>query len=251
MPSRADAAPSYVWAAAIPAAGSRIALDEQESHYVTKVCRVRAGESVTLTDGRGTRAQGVVIQLGEVVTLEMAEVEWQARERTATCLVGAPERGRADWMVEKLAELGVEYFLPIDTERSRWASSEVRLERWGRLARAALRQSRRCHEMDVHPPAGLAESIGLTVTLRPAESTRPAEEPGRRYLADSGGTPSGRLIPQAAGRTVAVVGPAEGFSTDERNRLTSAGFVPISLSDGRLRTETAAIALAAWWSGGA
>jgi len=239
MPSPADAAPSYVWAAAIPAAGSRLPLDQQESHYLTKVCRARAGEGVTLTDGRGTRAHAIVIQLGEPVTLEIGEVERSARERAATWLVGSPERGRADWMVEKLAELGVDVFQPIDTERARWLSSEVRLERWGRLARAALRQSRRCHELVVHPPRELAEAMTLP------------EEAGERYLADPAGTRAGRLVPKVTGRTVGLVGPAEGFSTGERDQLMSAGVVPISLSDGRLRTETAAIAMAGWWSGGA
>jgi len=239
MPSPVDAAPSYVWAAAIPVAGSRIALDEQESHYLTKVCRARAGEGVTLTDGRGALARAIVIETGEPVTLEMEDVQQLARERTATWLVGAPERGRADWMVEKLAELGVDVFQPIDTERSRWAPSEVRLERWARLARAALRQSRRCYELSVCPPRDLAEGV--------ADAAKAA----KRYVADLAGTPSGRLISHAAGRTVGLVGPAEGFSTGERHRLTSAGFVAISLADGRLRTETAAIGLAAWWSGGA
>jgi 16S rRNA (uracil1498-N3)-methyltransferase len=180
-----------------------------------------------------------VIQLGEPVTLEIGDVEQIARARAASWLVGAPERGRADWLVEKLAELGVGVFQPIETERARWLSSEVRLERWGRLARAALRQSRRCHELVVHPPRELAEAMTLQ------------EDGGAGYLADPGGTPAGRLVPKMTGGTVGVVGPAEGFSTEEREWLTSAGFVPISLSDGRLRTETAAIAMAGWWSGGA
>jgi len=239
MPSPVDAAPSYVWAAAIPAAGSRLTLDEPESHYLTKVCRARAGEGVTLTDGRGTRAQAIVIQTGEPVTLEIEDVQHLLRERSATWLIGSPERGRADWMVEKLAELGIDVLQPIDTERSRWVSTEARLERWERLSRAALRQSRRCHGLKVHPPRDLSEALAH------------AADPGGRYVADLAGTPSGRLISHASGGTVGVVGPAEGFSISERHRLTGAGFVAISLSDARLRTETAAVALAAWWSGGA
>jgi len=241
MPSPADAAPSYVWAAAIPEAGSSLTLDEQESRYLTKICRARAGERVTLTDGRGRRAQATLIQPGEAVVLEIVETQQVALERIATLLVGAPERGRADWMVEKLAELGVGFFQPIDTERSEWASSELRPDRWERLARAALRQSLRCHEMEVRELLPLPAAIDRALPQGPA----------KRYLADPGGTPAGRLSPQGTGHTVCVVGPAAGFSTGERGQLTSAGFIPISLSDARLRTETAALALAAWWSGAA
>jgi len=232
----AEAAPSFVWVEAIPEAGERITVDEAEAHYLTKVCRVRAGEGVSLTDGRGGRAQARIVQASDEAIVEIVEVERLLPKRTATMLVGAPERGRADWMVEKLAELGVTTFQPIDTERSHWAKAEVRLERWRRLARAALRQSRRWFELETREPIALSAALALA----PGETGR--------YLADAQGTPAWRLNPLAASLTVGLVGPAAGFSTGEREQMTNAGYVGISLSDGRLRSETAAIALASWWS---
>jgi 16S rRNA (uracil1498-N3)-methyltransferase len=232
----ADAAPSFVWAESIPDAGSRITLEQDESRYLTKVCRARAGESVTLTDGRGVRARATLVEAAQAVIVEIAEREQIALQRTATMLIGPPERGRADWLVEKLAELGVAVFQPIDSERAHWMGAEVRLERWRRLARAALRQSLRCHELEVREPVALAAALALT--------------PGTtaRYLADPDGTTARDVNPGRQGHTVGLVGPAAGFSTGERESMTSAGYVPISLSDGRLRTETAALALASWWS---
>ena len=47
-----------------------------------------------------------------------------------------------------------------------------------------------------------------------------------------------------------AIGPAGGFTAGELERLRSVGFEPIRLSDGRLRTETAALAWAARWCGG-
>jgi 16S rRNA (uracil1498-N3)-methyltransferase len=172
------------------------------------------------------------------VIVEIVEVERITRERSAAILVGPPERGRADWMVEKLAELGVATLQPIDTERAHWTPAEVRLDRWHRVARAALRQSRRCHELEVREPVALSAALAL-----PHGGTA-------HYLADPEGTSASRLSPHPLGMTVGLVGPAVGFSISERSQMTSAGYVGISLSDGRLRTETAALALASWWSAG-
>lgn len=238
MPLPADAAPSFVWAQSIPDSGSRITLDEDESRYLTKICRARAGEGVTLTDGHGTRARATLVEAAQAVIVEIAEREQIIPPRSATMLIGPPERGRADWLVEKLAELGVRVFQPIDTERAHWTGAEVRLDRWRRLARAALRQSLRCHELEVREPVGLTAALAL-----PPETTA-------RYLADPAGTSARDVSPRRQGDTVGLVGPAAGFSTGERESMTSAGYVPISLSDGRLRTETAALALASWWSAG-
>lgn len=234
----AEAAPSFVWVEAIPGAGERIMVDEAEAHYLTKVCRVRVGEGVSLTDGRGGRAQARIVQASDEAIVEIVEVERLLPKRTAMMMVGAPERGRADWMVEKLAELGVTTFQPIDTERSHWAwaKAEVRLERWRRLARAALRQSRRSFELETREPIALSAALALA----PGETGR--------YVADPEGTPAWRLNPLATGLSVGLVGPAEGFSTGEREQMTNAGYVGISLSDGRLRSETAALALTSWWS---
>ena len=236
----ADAAPSFLWAATIPEPPSRLTLDADESHYLTRVCRARAGARVTLTDGRGVRAEALVVEPGEAALVEIARREVQPLPRSAVLLVGAPERGRADWMVEKLAELGVRRLLPVDTERGRWMPAEARLERWRRLARAALRQSRRCHELEVLAPRPLAEALA-----------DPGPPPSARFVADLEGAPAGGLEAPRAGPTVGLVGPAEGLSAGEREALANAGWRPISLSDGRLRTETAAMAWAAWWSAAA
>lgn len=214
-------------------------LNADESRYLTKVCRARTGESVVLTDGRGARAQAVLLETGQAVRAEITGLEQVKLERSATWIVGAPERGRADWMVEKLAELGVSEFQPVDTERAQWPSSEVRPERWARLARAALRQSRRCYELQVRATVRLEAALAL-----------PAVE-SARYVADPEGTVAGQLKPRPVGHTVGLVGPAGGLSPSERRQVTEAGYIPISLSDARLRTETAAMALASWWSGGA
>jgi 16S rRNA (uracil1498-N3)-methyltransferase len=149
-------------------------------------------------------------------------------------LCGAPEGERADWLVEKLAELGVATWQPVDCERAMWRKRG--LARWDRLAIAALRQSRGAYRMEVREPLPLARAAAAVVTG------------GRRWLADPGGSPY-PAGPGVDATEVVAVGPAGGFTAEEAGRLVELGFVPIRLAGNRLRTETAALTWASQWAG--
>jgi 16S rRNA (uracil1498-N3)-methyltransferase len=151
-------------------------------------------------------------------------------------MTGEPEGQRADWMVEKLAELGVTLWLPLSCARSPWPAAPARLDRWDRLATAALRQSRAAWRMEVQPPVEVAAALEAL------------PEGGQRWLADPDGEPP--PAPEGGAHVVAV-GPAQGFDDRERERLARAGFRPVCLAGNRLRTETAAVAWASWRAFGA
>lgn len=235
----AEAAPSFLLVADLPAAGARITLPEEESHYLTRVCRARPGDHASATDGRGGLATLRLLEIGPHAVAEVESCDRAEPVRMAWVLAGAPEGNRGDWMVEKLAELGVSVVVPIDAERGRWERMRGRGERWQRLAVAALRQSRRRYLLEVRPARPLAEAI----------ASLPAE--GDRWLADANGPAASRLPAPDRGLAVGLIGPAAGLADRERDQSRAAGFRPISLSDSRLRSETAALAWAAWWSAAA
>ena len=233
----AEVAPSFVWVTELPSAGARLTLAEDESHYVTRVCRGRPGDRLTATDGRGALATLRLLTAGSRAVAEVESCERTDLERSAWVLSGAPQGERGDWMVEKLAELGVTVFQPLDCERGRWERMRGRGERWRRLAIAALRQSRRRFLVEIRAPVPLAQALAEL----PTES--------RRWLADSAGTPASLATPPLDGVAVVLIGPAGGFSPAEKASIREPDFVPIALSDSRLRSETAAMAWACWWSG--
>ena len=237
---RADAAPSFILIPELPDRGGRVTLDPDESHYLARVCRARPGEQVSGTDGRGGLATLHVIECGPPAVLEVETCERDSRPaRMAWVLAGPSEGERGDWLVEKLAELGVGVFQPIHCERGRWEKAEDRLERWRRLAVAALRQSRRRHLM----------TLRTAVTLAEALETIPAGT--ARFLADPSGEPAASIPAPAVGESAGAIGPAAGFSEAELASLQARGFRPIALADARLRAETAALAWASWWAAGA
>ena len=235
----ADAAPALLYLPGLPELGTRFELAPSDAHYVARVCRGRVGERVEATDGQGSRA---ALRLVEVLRGVMVELETVTREpvpRRSCVLCGAPEGERADWLVEKLAELGVGRFQPVDAMRGRWRVTSGRRARWERLAVAALRQSRRAHLMAVEEPVPLLQALS---SLPPG---------GSRWLADVSGAVIGPgLAPTGADPAIGLIGPSGGLDDGETQAALVAGFQPLRLSDARLRTETAALAWAAWWSAG-
>ena len=233
MRSAADGSPSFVYlpALSLPQAGDELAIEGEEAHYLRRVVRIRPGETVTATDGRGALAELHVLESGQSVRAEVSARRLVRRPGELRLWCGAPEGDRADWLVEKLAELGVAALQPVDAERGRWERAESRAERWRRLAIAALRQSRSAYLLEILPARPLAELL------------KAGSPEGAAWLADPAGTPFNPSGLAKAPRATAAVGPSSGFSPVELKRLEECGFVAIRLTAGRLRTETAALAL--------
>jgi 16S rRNA (uracil1498-N3)-methyltransferase len=231
--ARGLGAPSFLFVPALRTLGARFTLEGEEARYVTRVVRVREAERVTASDGAGLVATLRVERVKPDLVLALESSAEVPRPVPARVLCGAPEGERGDWLVEKLAELGITDLQPVDTERAHWPAG--RGDRWERLTVAAMRQSRAAWRMAVHPAVGLTDAMA-------------AAREGTRWLADPAGEPASGLLPAADGAAVAAVGPASGFTEPERKALRGCGFTPVSLADRRLRTETAAVATAALWA---
>lgn len=234
MPSAADGAPSFLYLPQRFTADETLALDGEEGRYLARVVRARPGDRVTASDGEGTLATLEVLESRPEVHVRVRSIEHVPAPPVARLLCGAPEGERGDWLVEKLAELGVTHFVPVETDRVRWPSP-IRLERWERLTVAALRQSRSAWRLVLSPPLGLREAV-------------PAALPGVSWLADPAGLPAHAMALPADTPVSGAVGPSSGFSEPERKWLSEQGFASVSLSRARLRTETAALALASRWA---
>lgn len=224
--------PAFVYVPDLMRAGVELELSDAESRYVATVCRVRGGETVVGADGRGLRAVLTILATGRRVRARVESIEAVTRACRAWMVTGAPEGNRDDWLVEKLAELGVERWIPLDCERGGWTCEARRRERWERLSTAAMKQSCAAHRMEIAPAATLASALE---TLPPA---------GARWLASVDGADG--CIDSAPGSSwVGAVGPAAGFTGREARAFEAAGFHAVRLGAARLRTETAALALAA------
>lgn len=214
------------------AAGRLVSLDPDEAHHL-RVRRVADGSAVALRDGSGLVGSGTLRLDGKRGAVEVSEADRVVRPAALVLAVGAGDKERFGWTVEKAAELGASEVVALLTSHAATVSSRVRAEHVERLARRALEATKQCG-------APWAPTVRGPLSL---EDFLSEQQPAVRWVADpSGESPPARL---GAEPIVAVVGPEGGLSPDEREALRAAGFSPIRLGAHILRFETAAVSVAA------
>ncbi|MEZ4589052.1 MAG: RsmE family RNA methyltransferase [Gemmatimonadales bacterium] len=209
-------------------AGDSVPLDSGELRHLA-VRRAATDAEVELLDGVGTVVRG---RLGADGAVRVEERLRYPRPEPIVLLVGAGDRDRFTWMVEKAQELGVTEIVPVETERSKSVETRLRPGQLDKLrirAREALKQ------------CGSAWALELR-DLCPLEQALGAVEAASRWVAD----PSGEaLAAPPTGAAAVLVGPEGGLSESERRLALDAGYLPLWLGPNTLRFETAAIAAAA------
>jgi 16S rRNA (uracil1498-N3)-methyltransferase len=198
-----------------------------DRHHLERVLRLRVGETVTASDGRGGlrvcafAAGGVLEPVGDVDL---------AARPSPTIGVGFAlvKSEKPEWIVQKLTELGVDRILPFTADRSvvRWDEGKAarNLDRLRRVALEAAMQSRRRWLPEVAAVQGFAAvAAGADVALADADGA-----------------------PPTLGRPTILVGPEGGWSEDER----AAGFGRfVRFGSTVLRAETAAVTAGVLLSG--
>ena len=189
--------------------GSAIALGDEHVHHLRRVLRMADGDEVSYTDGEGVAGEGRFVD-GQV---ERGEEIGMPRPNRLTIVVAPPaNRDRLRFLVEKLAELGVQRLLWCRTSRTEGrAPNPDKARAW---AAGALEQSRGAWLLDL----GTTSLDDLDPTGLVVADPTGASEP-----------PSDRLT--------LLIGPEGGLAPDE----VPPGAALFSLGPTVLRVETAAI----------
>ena len=209
-----------------------IDLPPAEAHHARTVLRLKGGDPVELFDDAGRTAAGTILSAdpsGVRVKIEEPIIARPAGRRVAVASA-VPKGERADWLVEKLSELGVERWTPLVTGRSVVEPKRGKIERWGRIAVEAAKQSRRAGVMAIGEVTPVAE------VLR-------GEFDGRRiwFSTDATAEPVGRLLGDPTLPLLLLIGPEGGWTDVESAAFAAAGDSPAKLTSTVLRVETAAV----------
>ena len=217
--------------------GELIEVGGAEAHHALSVLRCKRGDEILLFDGQGAEATAVIEQVsGQLFSARV--VSRRARAGVAarlTIATAIPKGERADWMIEKCAELGVARIIPLVTQRGEVKPGEGKIERWRKKVDAAAKQSGQTMLMEIELPIELegflAASSGVPLAY--------GDLGGERTLPEWLGS---RENPES---WTFLVGPEGGFSENEGRMIADAGGVGLRLGPGTLRIETAAVAVAA------
>lgn len=209
-------------------------LSEEESRHAVKVLRLKVGDSLHITDGRGNlhRCQ-VISDSAKHCTVRVVESisEFEKRGYSLTMAV-APTKNidRFEWFLEKATEIGVDRFVALETEHSE--RRVIKYEREMKVITAAVKQSLKAY----HPALDDMTPFRKFVT---------AELAGRKFIAHCGeAVKEKRYLAStlAAGEdAVVLIGPEGDFSAEEVRLAVENGFEEITLGNQRFRTETAAV----------
>lgn len=197
--------------------------DSQVQH--AKALRIRIGEAVAITNGKGMVAEVMICSL-EPFGFEVQAVSREARSEPQFHLVQALAKNDRDEMaLQASVELGVSSVTPWQAERSivRWdQKAERNQERWQAIAIESMKQSQQSYFCDVLP---LVTTKGIDLR-------------GMGLILDPRSDLTLDKVEAADAYTI-VVGPEGGISPSELEALKQKGFVGVRLGSSVLRASTA------------
>ncbi len=229
-------------------------LGPEESRHARKALRLAVGDAVELFDGSGALALAVLTTYRDgLAVCRVQRVERRpAVVPRLTVASAVPKGPRADAMVNDLAQLGVDRFVPLRCARGVVDPRAQKLDRLERAAIAAAKQSGRLTLMEVSPtltPAQVLEEavdVGLLLDPNPPPHSSPRSRDAAHRGDVRGAEPAAvhdRL--RAAAAVTLLVGPEGGWTRQEIAAVEEAGYGRWRINANVLRIEAAAAAAAA------
>ena len=205
-----------------------------ESGHCLRVLRMRRGDRLSFTDGKGTLYEGLISgddPKGMTVTVTSAKIDPGLRRyRLHMAISPLKNDDRLEWFIEKAVEIGTDVITPLICTRSE--KKRIRRERLEGIILSAMKQSARSLIPLLEDPQEMNSFV-----LRQAE--------GKRIIATCDSSIERVAITETFTRdddVTILIGPEGDFTTEEVKAAINAGYVPVHLGTGRLRTETAGIA---------
>jgi 16S rRNA (uracil1498-N3)-methyltransferase len=214
-------------------AGNIAILEETDSRHCILVLRMRKGDSVNLTDGKGGFYEGVIDSVNHrAVTVEIIKKEQNYGKKEYYLHVAiAPTKNidRFEWFLEKATEIGIDEITPLLCRRSE--RENLRNDRLEKILVSAIKQSIKAYLPVLNPMTGFDKFISGSVE-------------DNKYIALCSNDKRSDLIKvHNHSKTFTIlIGPEGDFSQEETESAIKNGFIPVSLGASRLRTETAGIA---------
>ena len=213
---------------------SEYTLSELESKHCIKVLRMKEGDQLFLTNGKGFLYRTVIdVANPKKCQLKVTEVVEKDKGRNYHLHIAiAPTKNieRFEWFLEKTTEIGVDEITPLIVENSE--RKVVKADRMERVVVAAMKQSLKFHKPLINPILSLKEFLNLNARADLDICMAHCYDSPKVQLADFG---------KHINKICVMIGPEGDFSNNEVALAKSQGIASISLGNSRLRTETAGV----------
>ena len=209
-------------------------MPEIESGHCVRVLRHKPGDLLEVVDGKGVLYEVKLVDanprhaLVEIVSRREIEPYWKGR--LVLCVAPTKMMDRMEWLEEKATEVGLDEFVPMLCRYSE--RKDIKCERLEKTAVSAMKQSLKAAMPQIEPMTPIAQVIDRYSHFAQKFIAYCTDDGERRLLTKE-------YIPGSD--AVILIGPEGDFSPAEIEYALKKGYMPVSLGDARLRTETAAL----------
>ena len=213
-----------------------VKINDEEQQHIVKVLRMREGEEIFVTDGKGNLAKGNLVFEGKKVSLDVKEIKESLPEFSPKLHIAiAPTKNidRIEFFVEKATEMAISEITILQTEKTE--RKNLNIDKLRKQAIAASKQSLRFHFPKINDVTKLSDFL---------KNINPKNTFVAHCDASFERTEISKI--QNVENITFLIGPEGDFSEKEIKLLAEKDIKAVSLGNQRLRTETAGIFVAAW-----
>ena len=219
------------------ASQKEIVLEEDTSKHIVQVLRMKTGEQLNLTDGRGNLLTCSITDDHKkhcVVEVKGTRHKEQSARKVSVAISLVKNPNRFEWFLEKATEIGVSEIIPLICERTE--KEKFRYDRMQGICISAMLQSQQAWLPVLHEPVEYIEYVKYSQPRNSALFIAHCIEVEKRPLTNF-------PISQFSNSKI-LIGPEGDFTKQEVELALQNNFIPVSLGETRLRTETAGVVVA-------
>jgi 16S rRNA (uracil1498-N3)-methyltransferase len=205
--------------------------DKEESKHIIKVLRKKSGDIIFITNGKGNLFHSeITLESEKKCEVKIVKTETFEPKKYHLHIAIAPTKmnDRLEWFLEKATEIGIAEITPIICDHSE--RKIYKIDRAEKIIQAAMKQSNQFYLPTINEPVSFSDFL-----KRESNSLKyiaHCEENKKDLFKDSF---------QAGQNILILIGPEGDFSTKEISLALKNNFIPVSLGNTRLRTETAGV----------
>ncbi len=210
---------------------NEFSFDKEESKHIVKVLRKKEGDILHVTNGLGSLfSTEIILASDRKCTVRIVETKTSTPTDFYIHLVVAPTKmnDRYEWFLEKATEIGVHEITPIICDHSE--RKVIKIDRFEKILESAMKQSLQFYLPKLNEPVTFAVFMNQ-------------KQDGYLYIAHCEET-SKKLLKEVIKpkeKYTLLIGPEGDFSEKEIELALKNNYIPVSLGNTRLRTETAAV----------
>jgi 16S rRNA (uracil1498-N3)-methyltransferase len=205
--------------------------DKEESKHIIKVLRKRGGDIIHITNGKGNLFHSeITLESEKKCEVKIIKIDtFEARKYNLHIAIAPTKMNdRLEWFLEKATEIGIDEISLILCDHSE--RKTFKIDRAEKIIQAAMKQSNQFYLPKINEPISFIEFISKeTDSLKFIAHC----EEDKKDLFKNGIQPNQNIL--------VLIGPEGDFSPKEIALALKNNFIPVSLGNTRLRTETAGI----------